>query len=260
MMENRIFEKRVLFLSLVLFTVSCSTRPSSSVRCGREELVTIPLGHTTAYLLRGEKTILIDTGNPGDGEKILERFDKLGIPREEISLIILTHNNIDHAGSAAMLKEKLVVPLAVHEADAPNLRLGTNIGTARSAFGKVFAALTHVKTLTPCEPDFYLSDGMSLEAYGADAEIVHTPGHTPGSITLLLPSGEAIAGDLIFADFPFSVRKPGEPMFCDDPGLARESIRKLLNRSPKIIYVAHGGPFKPEDVNEYLEKKENKSD
>lgn len=85
-------------------------------------------------------------------------------------------------------------------------------------------------------------DGMSLEPYGVGGQVLHTPGHTPGSVSIVLDSGDAIVGDLAMNRVPLRLR-PGLPIFAEDMSQVKRSIEKLLAAGAKVIYPAHGKPF-----------------
>ena len=76
--------------------------------------------------------------------------------------------------------------------------------------------------------------------------MISTPGHTPGSISIVLVSKEAIVGDLMMAFF--SKKKPKYPMWSTSISEVNESISKIIKFSPEIIYGGHGGPFSAETV------------
>ena len=86
----------------------------------------IPLGNrgVNVFALRGARTVLIDAGMPGMADAILTNLDKAGIRREDVSLILITHGHPDHVGSAADLKARLGVPIAIHREEASWLREG----------------------------------------------------------------------------------------------------------------------------------------
>lgn len=73
--------------------------------------------------------------------------------------------------------------------------------------------------------------------------VIPTPGHTPGSVSVLLESGEAIVGDLVMGKLMGLLRKPGPPVVAWELDRNWESVHQLLALSPNIIYVGHGGPF-----------------
>ena len=95
----------------------------------------------------------------------------------------------------------------------------------------------------PASVDIVLEDhAFSLAVYGIPGCILHTPGHSPGSVTVLLESGEAFVGDLAMNRFPLRL-SPGLPIFADDPDAVRSSWELLLEQGAEVIYPAHGKPF-----------------
>jgi hydroxyacylglutathione hydrolase len=217
---------------------------------GLPEIIPVKLGITTAFIVRQDGVILVDTGFPGSGDAIIQAMQDHGIAPGDLRLIVLTHGHADHAGSAADLRARTGAKVAVHAADAEMLR-GGDQGVLRPTClsGKVlrmFFSTKNKSAFPPFEPDLFLVDGMSLEPYGVTGTVLATPGHTAGSVSLVLSSGDALAGDLIFAHIPTG--KPGLPFWAEDPGLVQESIRNLMSRHPARIYVAHGGMFPGDSI------------
>ena len=97
------------------------------------------------------------------------------------------------------------------------------------------------------QPDIPIQDEMSLEPYGVEGRILHTPGHTAGSVSLALATRDVLIGDLLIATLSGSHR-PRYPLVADDLGQVRTSVRRLLALSPRRLWSAHGGPFTPEDI------------
>ena len=214
-------------------------------------LITISMPQSNAFLLKGEKTVLVDTGVPGSQERILGRLKKAGIKPEELALIFLTHGHIDHRGSAKALRELTGAKVAIHQADADMAR-GLDVRPPKPAtpLGQMAALAMRGARKSPeaiFEPDITFSGGFDLRPYGVAAQAIHTPGHTDGSTTVVLQGGEAIVGDLVMADFP-RMRTPGLPIFVEDMRQLRASVALVLSLNPTLIYCAHGGPFKPEAV------------
>ena len=215
-------------------------------------IIRISTRGVNSYLIRGKKSILVDTGYPGSGRTIMAKLILEGIDPGEISLILITHGHNDHFGSAAELKERLGVPVAVHIMDAEYLRKGTDPPIhATGTTGRILKFLlsqTGASTVPLPEPDILIEGEMSLEKYGVEGVVISTPGHTPGSVSVLLSSGEALVGDLIMG-VGLWTRIPGYPIFADDLKQVWGSIRSIMERSPKIVYAGHGGPFRPEAIN-----------
>ena len=134
-----------------------------------------PFG-TNAYVLTCQKTgdsVLVDA--PGDVDKILERLKGTN-PK----YILMTHDHMDHVGALSELKRLLNIPVAAHSADAGNL---------------------------PVKPDVLLKEGDEVDFGNIQLKVLHTPGHTPGSLCFL--TGKyLIAGDTIFPDGPGKTSSP----------------------------------------------------
>ena len=219
------------------------------------QLLRLRLKFVSAYLLRGTQgSILIDSGYPDYERLVLQRCHEQGVDPQGIALILLTHAHPDHIGSAKALRELTGAPIAIHEADAEAARTGR--------FGRMIprtwlGRLTSLAASVQCfpanctfEPDILLAGDGDLSQYGLDARVLHTPGHTPGSLSVLLASGEVIVGDAIMPAFP-RLSKPSYPIYADDMAQVCGSVAKLLAHNPRIIYTAHGGPLDPGDVRRF---------
>jgi glyoxylase-like metal-dependent hydrolase (beta-lactamase superfamily II) len=106
-------------------------------------------------------------------------------------------------------------------------------------------------------PDILVPDEMSLQGFGVDGKVVSTPGHTKGSISVLLSSGEALVGDLLMGGWlggVFRSGQPGYPYYADDLGQIRASVKKLLDLGATKFLVGHGGPLEAGRVRSWLER------
>jgi hydroxyacylglutathione hydrolase len=213
------------------------------------QIDTIRAGVTNIYLLRERGTVLVDPGGPTNGaagsRKVLSR---LGTP-PRLDLMVITHGHFDHVAAAIPLREATGAPVAVHRADAEWLKAGQVVwpsGVTRwGKFArKVLAPLmTPFLRVTAFEPDLALGDdGLDLAPYGVTGRVVYTPGHTPGSVSVVLPSGEAFVGDLAMNGPPMCLT-PSFGIFAHQPELVPESWRQLLALGVRTIYPAHGRPF-----------------
>jgi glyoxylase-like metal-dependent hydrolase (beta-lactamase superfamily II) len=207
----------------------------------KQEVFAVTSAYVNAYIVRGERSIIVDTGVPGYGGRILKTMSRHGIRPQDVSLIIITHGHHDHTGSAAYLREETGAPVAIHKGDVEALRTGLNppLGPVggRGKFMVTLSKMIKMPRVQGLEPQLLLEGETDLAGYGIEGKIVPTPGHT-----VLLAGGCALVGDMIFGGL---VRKhtPGFPYFCQDAGMALKSIRDILDRKPKIFYAGHGGPF-----------------
>lgn len=208
---------------------------------------TLDLGMVRSFLLRGKKRhVLVDTGTRGSDKKILDMLAGLGIDPRDISLIVLTHEHTDHIGSAAKLKEATGAMIAMHVLDAEAGRTGKQAPLKPlNLAGRLLKALFRLfpSRLQTFDPDILIGGEMPLAEFGVGGKVLPTPGHTPGSLSILLDSGEAIVGDLLGGR-----RKPKDSPFGESIEAMRASLRMVLDERPRILFAGHGGPFTPEEI------------
>ena len=215
------------------------------------EIYPIILGMNRVHILKGKGTILIDGGPPGKSRDFLKRLEKTGIEPCEIGLMVLTHGHWDHVGSAAGIQAATGTRIAMHSGDKVCLEEPRNMVPPGACLrGRVFRRLLEFwfrdVSIPPAQVDIELgNEEFSLEEYGIHGKILPTPGHTPGSVSVLLDSGEVFVGDLAMNRLPMRFR-PGTPIFADDLGQVKRSWRKLLELGAKTVYPAHGKPFSAE--------------
>jgi glyoxylase-like metal-dependent hydrolase (beta-lactamase superfamily II) len=158
------------------------------------QIIKIKLSFSNAYLIKDKKFILVDAGAPNEADKILAAVQKVGVNTKGISLILHTHGHFDHAGSTAELKRRLGIPVAVHGNDAFMLREGRNGEIKpRNLEARVIKAIVP-NSFKACEPDILIDKEISLTDFGVDGKVFFTPGHTKGSLSVLV-NNEAIVGD-----------------------------------------------------------------
>jgi glyoxylase-like metal-dependent hydrolase (beta-lactamase superfamily II) len=102
--------------------------------------------------------------------------------------------------------------------------------------------------------DIAFETDIDLNDFGINGRIIHTPGHTAGSVSVILSDGTAIIGDLLMGGI-IRRRAPHLPLFAKDLSQIKESVRRILGLSPKIIHASHGGPFTREAVERLLGQK-----
>ena len=118
--------------------------------------------------------------------------------------------------------------------------------------GFITAVMIPFVHIPPTEVDLVLSDeGLSLTEYGVAGKIMYTPGHSSGSVSVLLDSGEAFVGDLAMNKLPMR-RGPGLPVFAEDWAKVQESWTMLLEQGIQTVYPAHGEPFSIDIIKDAL--------
>jgi glyoxylase-like metal-dependent hydrolase (beta-lactamase superfamily II) len=215
-------------------------------------IVPIDLGFDTCYVLQAAGVIVVDAGQPKKGKAFLAGLERAAIRPDQVGLILLTHAHWDHMGSAAEIRAATGAPLAVHEKEVPWVENGnpplppgvTPWGRTIMAVHRVLMPLIRV---SPAQVDRTLGDDeLSLGDFGIPGVVMPTPGHSPGSVSVVLESGEAFVGDLAMNRMPLC-RTPGLPIFADDLDQVVSSWHRLFELGVETVYPAHGKPF-PVDV------------
>lgn len=173
----------------------------------------------------GTSRLLVDLGWPGSLGQMRANLARMDVPLGEIRYALATHYHIDHAGLGQELKLAGVPLLVVdvQEAAIPLLAQWTKPND------RYVPITLHDNVVTTC------ADSRALLArIGVAGEIVHTPGHSDDSVTLLLDDGAAFTGDLTAP-----ARVGGE-----DPAVVAASWARLRDRGARRVYPGHG-PIRP---------------
>jgi len=214
-------------------------------------LFRIRLHASNCYLIAGDGAILVDAGLSGEGTLILKRLIAKGIRPVDLQLILLTHGHADHAGAATEVAKATGAPIALRYEDARWITSGQEVPappvtTWAKAISKLLSArfLKTAMSTPRFTPDIILSSGtQSLDKYGVPATILHTPGHTAGSISVVFEDGRAIVGDLAMNGLPSSPFKPTPPIVAQDPSLLPKSWTGIREFGAKTIFPGHGKSF-----------------
>ena len=206
-----------------------------------EGILLVPgLGFSNAYLFEIDpKTlILIDTGTSSGGSKVLAFLEGTGKKLNEISEIVLTHSDADHSGSAASLKRATGAKLAVHELDAPRVSGQVKRIKETRGFGNLLIGLFSVfMKVERVKPDVLFKDGDVV----GPLTVIHTPGHTDGSICLYEPGKALFVGDILRTTSSGNLGLPSN-MMNRDPGQLKQSVEKISRLDFEILLPGHGKP------------------
>ena len=215
--------------------------------------VLVPLGMVGVYLVPAEGgCVLVDAGVPGQEDRIFAAMAEHGLTPQCLRLIFVTHAHGDHMGSLRAVAEASHAPVLAHRIEAPVLASGQalhpqGLTTAGKVMSSVMGRFVTAASGYPCKPDVEVDDELSLDAFGVKGRAIHTPGHTPGSLSLLLDSGEAFVGDLC-AKFPVISGGSYVPFFGDSRETVYASWRRLLDAGATLLYSAHSREPIPADV------------
>lgn len=205
------------------------------------------------YLLEDEQGVtLIDAGIPGLWRELITELDAMGRSLDDIRGVVLTHADDDHLGFAERLRTDHGVTIYVHEADAPQaqgevkkknpswgkMRVGPTLSFLWYAGRRGGLSVTSVGEVTTVQ------DGDVLDLPGGP-RVVHTPGHSPGSISIYCPTVDALfVGDAMTTRHVLTgVEGPQPAPFTLDPESALKSIERWLDFDVRWVLPGHGYPW-----------------
>jgi hydroxyacylglutathione hydrolase len=207
----------------------------------------INLGFVNAFLLHSaDGCILIDTGVPRQWPQLENDLVRAGCLPDRLKLVIVTHGDFDHAGNCAELQSKYGVKIAMHAGDVDMVKTGILVRRKiKGVMGRLLMWIggRAIKGFTTFQPDILLEDGQVISLYGLTVKIIHTPGHTKGSIALLTDDGRLFVGDTLSNRF-----HPGFPPLIENEEELHKSLEILKRTDAKLIYPGHGRPFPFEDL------------
>ncbi len=212
---------------------------------GVHAIDTLGVGRAYVYA-EADRLTLIDTGLAGSADRIFAEIEAIGRKPEDVAQVFVTHSHNDHAGSLADIVERCGAQVLAHSLDAHVIR-GDEPPARANLRGpmRLLAPLVN-RGLQPTAPvaiDRVVADGDEVDI-GGGARVLHTPGHTPGSVALYLPqrrilfSGDAAANAM-------GLGPPSGPfgMFNADREQARESFLKLAELDFDVACFGHGKPL-----------------
>jgi hydroxyacylglutathione hydrolase len=212
------------------------------------EIHCLPDPITNCYLIKERGLILVDAAESQKADKLLKKLQPLSINPKDISLVLVTHAHWDHAGALGEWKKLSACKVAVshHEKEWVEKALKPQPGIL-SVWGISMTLMSRI--VAPLLPfsgiavDIALDDGgTSLEPFGISGRVLHTPGHTKGSMSVLLETGDAFVGDLAMNGFPYRPG-PGMPSLGEDADQVKKSWRLILDSGAKKVFPGHGKPF-----------------
>lgn len=242
-----------------------------------------PPGHTNAYLVRGDEGyLLVDTG--WDTEEILNYIQKeiaeIGISLKEITQIVLTHSHTDHAGLAGRLRHLFPVRIYLHQRgiDTIKFRFTYNDSYCQDNFYPQTDRFLQVHGVPPSQlekpdtllpemrwpplPDVPLHGGETISTGNFNFQVLWTPGHSPGHISLYEPNQKIlISGDVILptitTNIGFHLQLSNNPL-----GDYLNSLDKIKNLDISFVLPGHEKPFSNvmQRVAQLVQKHEDKNE
>ncbi|WP_127534538.1 MBL fold metallo-hydrolase [Paenibacillus kobensis] len=218
----------------------------------------LPLGSVNAYVLStGQELVLIDTGSPGNAERIVQAIEQGGFRRNDLKTILLTHAHPDHAGSAAALKRALPdAKLYASEADVPIVSQRVKQRPMKASPGLLNKVLFRIiidgkeGLLDPTPVDGILKQDEVLH-FAAGLRTIHTPGHSLGQMAFLLPEH---GGVLFAADAAANVSGLGLNIGYEDLSVGIRTLEELGKLDFNIACFGHGKPIMQHAAEQFRRK------
>jgi glyoxylase-like metal-dependent hydrolase (beta-lactamase superfamily II) len=208
------------------------------------------------YLIVDRELFLVDTSLPGNCAKVIRYLKTFGLKRESMKAIVITHSHLDHIGSARAISRATGAQVWAHHLDA------ACIGGRKPAGGyKSFrdAYIDGSARLVRTEVHRGLREGDMIECLGG-FKVIHTPGHTPGSICLYqAEKGILFSGDTIQYSFG-RIRRPLRA-FCHDCHELDASLEKIAGLDFEYMFPSDGVPLiggASKKVREFLRRTKEK--
>jgi glyoxylase-like metal-dependent hydrolase (beta-lactamase superfamily II) len=226
-----------------------------------QEIITIPLslpfrlGSVSCYLIKTETSyLLIDTGSSNQRAQLENEIVRAECQPGQLALIVITHGDFDHIGNAAYLRNRFQTKIAMHADDAGMAEHGDmfwNREKGNRLIRWMAPILFRLGSADRYRPDVTIEDGDDLSEYGFDAKIVGLPGHSSGSVGILLPGSAPAGGSgqaLFCGDLLDNTGGPALNSIMDNVEAAQASLKKLSRFEINTIYPGHGTPFPMERV------------
>ena len=211
----------------------------------------LPIWGSSAFLVLEEQVTVIDAGWRSQGRRVLRYLSSMGRSAQEISHIICTHYHLDHIGGVAHVKDRSHGMTAAHESEIIFLRPDDREELPNPIGNRLLGLLAN-PVLYLLKPDRFAVDlslrqGAELGQLGG-MRVIHTPGHTPGSISLLFPKeGLLMVGDAL--QFRRGKLSLPSPMVSADMEQAKDSIRKLAQLEFETVCFSHFPPLRRDAAN-----------
>jgi glyoxylase-like metal-dependent hydrolase (beta-lactamase superfamily II) len=245
----------MLRLASLASALVLATGCASSFEVGRTaegaKIVQIPLRLSNVYLVQSTTPILVDTGTLGDMNDLESALADRNVRMRDIGLVVVTHAHADHAGLAADLRERTGARVVIGAGDVESARAGHNDELRPTSLFASLLKPTIPVVFPEIAPDVVVGEPLVLSPWGVDGKVIEMPGHTAGSLVVVLANQTAFVGDQMLGGafggllFPHD---PGEHYYQADAAKNRRNIAELVRMGIERFYLGHGGPVSKDDV------------
>lgn len=197
-------------------------------------------GWSNVYLVSFDgHDVMVDTGPSPLSWLLVKRIESVGL--KHLDALVFTHTHFDHTGNARMIRDKFRMPVIVHRSEAGYLETGLSplpkgsIMPTRFFYNLGAQRVEHRFGVEGIRPDLLADDILDLSEFGINARLIHTPGHSKGSCSLIIDDQIAISGDTCVSLFPGRAFPP----WADDTTALLKSWKRLLDTGCEIFLPMH---------------------
>ena len=207
------------------------------------KIIRIPTHRVNVYLIiSGSKAILVDPGVGKHLPVVYASIREHGLALNDIKMLILTHTHYDHVDGIKEVREKTGARILVQSNEAESLRRGyTELPRGTILPGRILSFLGRklvpsIGSYPPAVADILIEERYDITELDVPAFVIHTPGHTRGSVSVIIDNEYAFVGDCMFGIFRRSILPP----FADDPAALMRSWQVLADTGCSTFYPGHG--------------------
>ncbi len=212
-------------------------------------IYTIKTGITNNHLVcNGKKEcILIDAGIPDKCGEIIKKINSYLNDRYKLQLIIITHEHYDHFGSLRCVKDYYDCKVLSSNYSSKIIENGELVlVNGFNKWGKFLIFISkfiNSGSLNSCNIDIKIDKDYPLNNFGFDGKVIFTPGHTKGSLSIVMNNGDCFVGDLLMNGLPLTIG-PSLSIFGYSKEEIKRSIEKLIKCGCRNFYPSHGNVIK----------------
>jgi len=183
----------------------------------------------SVYLLDAGDLVLIDSGAGSSFDTLISNIRSLGLDPKKLKAVLATHAHIDHIGALHQFRAEYGVQVITHELDAAKIEQARGVG-----------AEVYGVSYTPCPVDLRITAGeQSLRFGNYELNVIHIPGHTPGSVAAYVDIDKKI---VLFGQ---DIHGPYYREWGADTAKAKVSLQKLIDLKADILCEGHFGIYQP---------------